>query len=409
MIKSITKNIKPGYKQTPVGIIPEDWEVKRFEELAKRSSDRFDPVKEHNKKDLELDSFEQGTGRILSVYDSKDYKSLKNCFNEGEILFGKLRPYLRKYWRATFNGVCSSEIWVFRNKKSVISEYLYLTLQTKYFISKSQITSGTKMPRADWSSVKNAKLPIPPLPEQERIASCLTTWDQGIEKLSQLIDAKKQQKKGLMQQLLTGENRLDGFTEEWEEVKLRELIKVQGGYAFKSKEFKNKGIPIVRISNLDAVSGLVSFDDIVYYDEIFEKQFQIQNGDIMIAMSGATTGKTAVYTFNEIAYLNQRVGLFKNRDKSKFHYSLLYSLVKTNYFENEITKMLSTGAQPNISSSEIESINIEIPSLEEQTTIAKVLTTADKEIELLENKLASFRTQKKGLMQVLLTGKKRLV
>src|SRR5699024_9378522 len=101
-----------------VGIIPEDWEVKRFKELAKRSSKRFDPTTNESKKDLELDSFEQGTGRILNVYDSKDYKSSKNFFKEGDVLFGKLRPYLRKYWRATFDGVCSSEVWVFQNKKS---------------------------------------------------------------------------------------------------------------------------------------------------------------------------------------------------------------------------------------------------------------------------------------------------
>src|SRR5699024_6157111 len=119
--------------------------------------------------------------------------------------------------------------------------------------------------------------------------------------------------------------------------------------------------------------------------------------------------KTAVYSFEKTAYLNQRVGLFKNRDESKLKYTFLYSLVKTNYFENEIKKLLSTGAQPNISSSEIESIKINLPSLKEQKAIAKILQTADKEIEVLEQKLSFFQQQKKGLMQVLLTGEKRLV
>src|SRR5690625_7336959 len=143
--------------------------------------------------------------------------------------------------------------------------------------------------------------------------------------------------------------------------------------------------------------------------DVCSSYLEIHYSDIMIAMSGATTGKTAIYTSKEVAYLNQRVGLFRNRNKNKFHYPLLYSLVKTKYFNNEINKLLSTGAQPNISSSEIESILIKIPSLEAQTAIAEVLTTADKEIELLEKQLTQLELQKKGLMQVLLTGEKRLV
>jgi len=380
--KNMNKNIKPGYKKTPVGIIPEDWEVKRFEELAERNSERFDPTSGISKMDLELDSFEQGTGRIINIYDSRDYKSSKNVFEKGDVLFGKLRPYLNKYWKATFDGVCSSEIWVFRNKKSISSNYLYLILQTKYFISKSHITSGTKMPRAEWSSIKNAKLPIPPLQEQKSIANCLSTWDSGIEKLTQLIQAKKQQKKGLIQQLLIGKKRLTGFEGEWEKVELGDLFEIGNG-----KDYKHLGkgnIPVF------GTGGLMTFVDDFLYD-------------------GESVGIGRKGTIDKPQFLSDKFWtvdtlFYTHSFKNTFPRFVYYLFLTINWL-----KYNEASGVPSLAQKTIKKIKVGIPSLKEQTAIANILQMADKEIELLEQKLSSFQQQKKGLMQVLLTGKKRLL
>lgn len=206
-----------------------------------------------------------------------------------------------------------------------------------------------------------------------------------------------------MQKLLTGETRLPGFHGEWEEVKLGEVLDIQGGYAFKSKEYLKKGgIPIIRISNIQRNIDIEN--DIVYYNKLdIDKKFLVEDKDLLIAMSGATTGKTAVYRYNNYAYLNQRVGKFvPNRSKLANEY--LIQIVNTKIFAGKLSTRLVVGAQPNISGKDIEILSINLPPLQEQEAIADILSTADKEIELLRELLEAKKNEKKGLMQLLLTG-----
>src|SRR5690625_1873830 len=410
--------IKPGYKKTAVGIIPEDWAVKRFEELANKRSDRFDPTSGINKKDIELDSLEQKSGRLLKVYCSSEYKSSKNTFKKGDILFGKLRPYLKKYWKATFDGVCSSEIWVFKNKKSILSDYLYLTIQSRYFIQKSQITSGTKMQRAEWSSVKIAKIPIPPLPEQKAIADCLSTWDRGIEKLAALIDAKKEQKKGLMQRLLTGSLRLrsatgEPFDGEWKEVRLGEIGEFKTSSV--DKKIKKDEIEVWLLNYMDVYKN-THITSSIKFQKTSAKPTQLKSsnlkiGDILFTPSSETPddiGHSAV-VIEKLENVVYSYHLVRFRPKMSI-LELGFSGYVFNIDEilNEFSRKATGSTRYTLSIKDFNEVKTKLPPLEEQTAIAQVLTTADREIELLEKKLEAMKEQKKGLMQVLLTGKKRL-
>lgn len=436
--------IKQGYKKTAVGIIPEEWGVKRFDKC-------FRHLRAYTFSRNELD-YEGGDNIIYNIHygdihstfpknlldvkkDIAQIPRIKNPdIKEPELL--KNGDLVMADASEDYEGIGQSiELINIENEKIVsgthtfplrpiekfaprYAGYIFSNFDTHKEIKK--IATGISVFGISKANIAKVNIPIPPLPEQKAIADCLSTWDKAIEKQIQLIEFKKEFKKGLMQGFFNGSLTVkDGkvikakegedFTEDWEEIMLRDVIKVQGGYAFKSSKFKEFGIPVIRISNLDDKLNIITFDDIVYYDKISNKQFKVAKGDMMIAMSGATTGKTAIYTKDDIAYLNQRVGLFKNKDENIFHYPLLYFLVKTEEFENEIKKLLSTGAQPNISSSEIESVKIKIPTIEFQIAIAQVLQSADKEIGLLEQKLSALEKQKKGLMQVLLTGEKRLV
>jgi len=308
-----------------------------------------------------------------------------------------------------FSGVLANNLFRVIPKERLDREFLYylLTDERVYdYFQKSMI--GGAMPALSFKIVENLKVQLPSLPEQQKIASILSTWDKAIELKEKLIEQKKQQKKGLMQKLLTGEVRLPGFDGEWEQVRLGELAKLQGGYAFKSSMFKEKGIPIVRISNI--LPEITDYNqEFVYYDEIkISDNFMVQYGDILIAMSGATTGKVGIYKKNEIAYLNQRVGKFVNLDKSKLDYGYLYYLVTSTKFKTQLTEELATGAQPNISSKQIENFKFKIPSINEQISISKILAQFDKFISLQEKELIYLKQQKKGLMQLLLTGKVRV-
>ena len=386
--------------------LPSGWSRYELGEICKISSSKFDPTKNSEvKKCIELEHLSQKTGQILGFISSSEQKSIKNEFKTGQILYGKLRPYLQKFCQAKFDGVCSSEIWVLQGKK-VTNDFLFYLVQSDKFNQIANKTSGTKMPRADWEYMSEMPFFIPPELEQEKIAEILSTWDEAINLTINLIENKKQFKKALMQNLLTAKIRFPEFKDEWREDKLAKNVKIQCGYSFESKDFKKQGIPIIRISNISNTSIYMNMTDLVYFDEIQnEKKFLIKKNDLLIAMSGATAGKVSIYDLEQKAYLNQRVGLFRVTSPLLVNYGFLTQFVFSNFFSKQLILLLSTSAQPNISSKDIENLKIKLPNLKEQQKIAEVLTACDDEINLLNLKLENLKKQKQGLMQKLLSGK----
>jgi type I restriction enzyme S subunit len=189
----------------------EEWRELPVSAFAVRSSTKFDP---HKQKDdfpcIELEHISQESGQILDTVSAKGQQSIKNQFHAGQVLFGKLRPYLRKYAQPPFDGVCSSEIWVLSGKLDICTnDYLFYLVQTTDFIAAANATSGTKMPRADWEHLSQAYFMLPPLTEQNKIVQLMRTCDDEIVLQQQKLAALRQQKKGLMQQLLTGHVRVN--------------------------------------------------------------------------------------------------------------------------------------------------------------------------------------------------------
>ena len=197
--------------------------------------------------------------------------------------------------------------------------------------------------------------------------------------------------------------------QEWEVKALGYAYKLQGGYAFKSELFADSGIPIVRISNLPMDSNTVDIADCVYYPntESVKEQFVIKQGMLLIAMSGATTGKTAVYNSQNSSYLNQRVGMFcsKNNDIT---YNYLLQLVQSPLYFNALKPLLIAGAQPNIAPSDVENMKFPVPPLAEQRKIAGILGVWDEAIEKQSRLIEKLELRKRALMQRLLTGRTRL-
>lgn len=162
--------------------------------------------------------------------------------------------------------------------------------------------------------------------------------------------------------------RFSEFTGEWVPCTLKDIIRVQSGYAFQSNKFLTDGIPVIRISNLPQLSNIVDLSDCVYYEGGDFENYIVAYGDLLIAMSGATTGKTAVYRETAKAYLNQRVGLFRETS-SNLYYPFLYPFIESNVFTKQLNAKLVAGAQPNISPKDIEDIKLYIPTLLEQGKI----------------------------------------
>lgn len=188
-----------------------EWSTYFLGQLIAPRKERVMPEDVPCSKCIELEHIQQITGKIIAACVSGNQKSLKSVFYRGDILFGKLRPYLRKYALTHFSGVCSTEIWVFNSisKAITLNQFAYYILQSDWFITAANATIGTKMPRADWSQLRNLKVKIPSsVKEQSAIAQVLSDMDTEIEKLEKKLSEYQKIKQGMMQKLLTGKIRL---------------------------------------------------------------------------------------------------------------------------------------------------------------------------------------------------------
>ena len=160
----------------------------------------MNPQIEKNLPCIELEHLSQNTGEILGTIDSCEQQSTKNLFEKNSVLFGKLRPYLRKFAKPQFKGVCSSEIWVLTGIK-ISNDYLFQYIQSEQFSELTNIQSGSKMPRADWNVISVSEIEYPSRQEQTKIANFLSAIDQKMEVMAEQIEQVKTWKKGLLQQM----------------------------------------------------------------------------------------------------------------------------------------------------------------------------------------------------------------
>jgi len=441
--------VPDGYKKTKVGIIPREWE----EMQLKKHGETYSGLSGKNKEDF-------GSGKPYIPYkniflNSKidveylDYVRLSESEKQHKVQYGDIffttsseipeETGLSSVLLDNIQSECYLNSFCFgyrlHNFKSLSPHFLRFFLRGEHFRrSIIRLAQGSTRFNISKKFILNLFVFVPSLPEQTTIAQILSTADKAIETTETLITLKEQKKKWLMQNLLTGKVRLpeydncpvpvperirmirrgdvpEGYKQtkvgiipvEWEEKRLKDVLFLQNGYAFKSSKFIDKGIPIIRISNIK--ENNIDFTDLVFYKEDgIPKKFIIKDNDVMIAMSGATTGKIGVYKSKEKAYQNQRVGKFVVTDKDTFSLYISHLVISDN-FKKSISLDIIQGAQPNISSKQIEKKRFAFPNTyNEQKIISNILSTADKEIDLLNQKLEKLKEQKKALMQLLLTG-----
>ena len=370
-----------------------------FGELAELRKEKYNPLSNKSVPCIELEHVNQNSGTINGYVDSSEQKSIKNIFHKGDILFAKLRPYLRKYWFAEFDGVCSSEIWVLKPKRVVTAEYLFHLIQTEEFIRIANVSFGSKMPRADWDFINHYPLTINhSIPEQHRIVSVLSLWDTAIAKQTALIEQLTLRKRGLMQQLLTGKKRLKGFEGEWKRIKAGEI--------FKSISVKGNCSEVLLSATQE--HGVIPRDQLegrVTMPTGDTNSFKlVEAGDFVISLRSFQGG---------LEYSEHR-GIVSPA------YTVLKPIVEINktfyryYFKSAefighlAIAVIGIRDGKQISYDDFCFVKIPYPNIEEQKAISSIFLQADKEIEMANKKLARLQEEKKGLMQVLLTGKKRI-
>lgn len=420
--------IKEGYKRTDLGIIPESWEIKELSKITSLITNGFvGKATDHYTtsedgvlyiQGYNVDGFEFNFNGIKYVTKEFHLKNKKSILKKGDLLTIQTGDVgLTAYVPKELEGSNCHALIITRYIKDKAHSKFY----HQYFNSiigryrLSRIETGSTMKHINCGDLKKLLIPIPPLPEQQAIANCLTTWDSGIEKLTQLIATKREQKKGLMQLLLTGKKRLEGFVGEWKEVKIGKLGETFNGLTGKTKKDFGEGKPYVTYLNTfrqNCIDENTSFDYVKINDN--ENQSTLKYGDLIFTTSSETpneVGMSSVILFHpkDSLYLNSFCFGLRLENFETLHPSFATFMLRGNDFRREMYKLAQGSTRFNLSKASFKKITVKLPPIEEQTAIAHILTTADKEIALLEKKLEAMKEEKKGLMQVLLTGEKRLV
>ena len=412
-------NIPQGYKQTDLGIIPEDWDtIKICEGLADVKSGKRLPygyyVTDNRTKHpyiRVIDMYDGGIDTSNLMYVPKEaYKSIEKYRIFKDDIFisvagtlgivGKIPSWL--------DGANLTENANRLTNITCCRDYLLYYLRSPYIqdVISSEQTVGAQ-PKLALNRIRNFEIALPSSDtEQKAIATVLSDVDALIAALDKKIAKKKLIKQGAMQQLLTGKKRLPGFTEEWVQVKLGDLTTMNSGGTPSSSvaEYYNGNIPFLSISDITTAGKYINKTEKC----ITEKGLQNSSarmypiGTIMYAMY-ASLGKTSISNI-ELSCSQAILGIQPNH-KLDSHY-LYYHL---SFIENEVKDMGQTGTQSNLSKQIVQNFILYIPTnIKEQQAIATILSDMDKEISDLETKRDKYRLIKQGMMQKLLTGQIRL-
>jgi type I restriction enzyme S subunit len=386
---------KPGFKLTKLGWIPVEWEVVRLGESVEFLDNRRKPIKSEDRKNM------QGVYPYYGASGIIDYVN-DWIFDETVILLGEDGANILS--RSTpLAFVVSGKVWI-NNHAHVLKPKsdINIGFLTEYLerIDYTPYNTGTAQPKLNKEVVKTIRIAKPPRKEQTRIATCLTTWDRAITTTRNLLQQLDERKKGLMQGLLSGAVRVPGFEDEWEEFKIGKFV----------KESKLPGT-----NGLEAKKLTVKL-----WGRGVKRKIDKQPGS---TNTNYFTRKSGQLIYSKLDFLNCAFGLIPDEldglestlDLPTFDISdkidpifLLERIKQKSFYKRFGERANGSRIARRINPDLFRSFPINLPSLPEQRAIAKVLTTADQEIALYKRKLAKLEAQKKGLMQQLLTGQKRL-
>jgi type I restriction enzyme S subunit len=403
--------LKPGYKQTEVGVIPEDWDVKKLKDVAEIRSGIA-----KNSKAVVANPVEISYLRVANVQDGyldlSDISTItlsRDDINRytvmpGDVLMnegGDLDKLGRgAIWRGDLSPIVhQNHVFVVRCKKVILPEFLNAwtsgSASRRYFLVAGKQT--TNLASINKSSLGGLPIALPCPSEQQKIAEALNELNSLIQSLNELIAKKHDIKQAAMQELLTGKRRLPGFEGEWGVKRLGEVMKFQVGFPFSSTFFNDKEQGVRLVKNRD----LKSDDQVFHYSGQYDPSFQVRDGDVLVGMDGDFLPcRWAKGT----ALLNQRVGRIVPMPGLNLAFAFYYLMSPLKEIE------IATGSTTvkHLSHGDIESIEKPLPSVPEQTAIADVLSEMDAELAALEARRDKTRELKQGMMQELLTGRIRL-
>jgi type I restriction enzyme, S subunit len=350
----------------------EDWKTFKLRDFAELRKEQIKP----NGDDLPyigLEHIEQQSMRLNGVGSSKNVISNKYKFYSGDILYGKLRPYFRKVYKPNFTGVCSTDIYVIKNKQNISNNFLYYLIASENFtrIANSGST-GTKMPRADWNQIEKSEWKVPTsLSEQESISFILSSLDHKIElnlQMNKTLEAIAQTifKEWFIEFRFPGLDGelVNGLPKGWRKVLLGKLCKkITKGTTPTTlkKDFVNKGINFIKVESIEDHGNFLP-DKFAYIDHETNqllKRSIVEENDILFTIAG-TLGRVAKVDKSILpANTNQAVAIIRI-DNPKY-INFIYLLLKSELFKNRIQSKAVHAVQANISLGVISESEVIIP------------------------------------------------
>lgn len=418
---------KKGYKETKVGWIPLAWSSCQLAELAAVRKGKGTALKGTHC--IELEHLEQESGRLLGWDASGSQASIKSRFSKGDVLFGKLRPYLRKYAIAPFDGLCTTEILaIYPMGKAIDGKFLFYLMQGEgVFGTVHALSYGTKMPRVSWGDLSEIFVACPPVGEQQKIAAILSSVDDKLDIIAKQIEATQTLKRGLMQTLFSrgvGTQDENGRWVSHTEFKDSELGEIPAGWKVSrldavaeaitvgiatstTEHYVEDGVPLIRNQNIR--EDFLDMTNLLKISPFFDeknKNKRVVAGDILTVRTGypgvscvVPEGLGRVQTFTTLI-----TRLKKNKLNPNF---------ASRYFNSDQGKALmlhqaAGGAQQNINAGNLKKLLVPLPPLAEQEKISLVIEGVELKIRCLQDKHIKYSSLKSGLMQKLLTGEWRV-
>ena len=407
---------------------PDGWRQVHLAEVADQRTEKIVPARADRRPYVALEHLAQGRAALLGWSNAGSAVSAKTFFRTGDVLFGKLRPHLRKAAPAPFDGLCSTDILPLFCKHTLDRRYLaqlaqWLPLQ-QHAVATS---SGTKMPRTSWKQLGEFQFLLPPPTEQCRIATILSSVDDAIEKTQAVINQVQVVKCGLMQELLSRglpgrhtrfkQTEIGSIPEDWSVVAIGELghdsrTTVRTGpfgSSMKTKDFRPSGVPVLTIQSLGEgelnASG-VFFVSQEKADELSE--YSVTEGDLVFSRV-ADIGRSLAVDERLSGWLISpnlmRIRLDHRKADARF---MMYSMTLAKAVQRQIANLSGNAGRPVVSSSILRRIRVPVPPPGEQCEIVRAGREIEHRIKTEAEKLALLGELKFALMSVLLTGELRV-
>ena len=420
--------LKPGYKLTEVGVIPEDWDVKPLTAIAERIMVGIASAATHAYRERGVAMFRNQNIKVGYLDDSDllfvapEYEvAFRNKrLRGGDLLTARTGyPGITAVVPPQYDSAQSFTTLITRpNQQEAESEYLCHFINSEIgqkFFTQSQIGGAQKNVNA--GTLRGMPIPLPKRPEQRSISTTLSDMDELLGALDRLIAKKCDLKQAAMQQLLTGKTRLPGFSDGWEVRSLYEIVEHQkalfdDGDWVEAEHITVKGIRLVQTGNV-GVGQFIEKDVKKYiYEESFNrlKCKLLQVGDILICRLADPAGRACVLPEigEERVITSVDVTIFRPRSEVSNRNFLVQYLSTREWFKKVLDHVGGT-THKRISRGSLGKLEVPFPNLEEQTAIATVLSDMDAEIAILEQRRDKIRALKQAMMQALLTGRIRLV